>query len=331
MNALAVRPREELAQAVVAEALKTLAQITSWEAAELLLLRGTGLSGNSIRAYVADLRSFAESTGNLHPLQTTISHVDRWFDQLLAKGSRATADRRVAGLKRCLRELHAMCPLVPDVFDSMSEAMRAKLKPKHVRGDLPEKMLTTDEARALLAWLAKDKQRQVAYVTIKLLLATGLRSFELVTTTWGDVKEDPYNPGAYTLTGIGKGSLAYRQECTDPAAIDAARRLFRRQHHRDPRVDDALVWIAPGQPLRARSLHRMIVATGAAAAAVVTRPVRWSPHTFRHTAATMLLDNGMSLRSVQRFLRHTSVTTTEIYTHAHQRAADFDPLREEVA
>ena len=117
MTALAARPPVELAQAVVAEALKTLAQITSWEAAELLLLRGTGLSGNSIRAYVADLRSFAESTGNLHPLQTTISHVDRWFDQLLAKGSRATADRRVAGLKRCLREL---CPLVPDVFDRVA-------------------------------------------------------------------------------------------------------------------------------------------------------------------------------------------------------------------
>ncbi|MCM8769525.1 MAG: tyrosine-type recombinase/integrase, partial [Candidatus Omnitrophica bacterium] len=66
-----------------------------------------------------------------------------------------------------------------------------------------------------------------------------------------------------------------------------------------------------GKPLTARSVERLIQKY--ARLAGLDRPV--TPHTFRHSFATHLLDRGADLRSVQELLGHEHITTTQIYTH----------------
>ncbi|MFA4831541.1 MAG: tyrosine-type recombinase/integrase, partial [Patescibacteria group bacterium] len=65
------------------------------------------------------------------------------------------------------------------------------------------------------------------------------------------------------------------------------------------------------QPLTARSVQRAVQKY--ARAAGITKPV--TPHTIRHSYATDLLRNGADIRSVQAMLGHSSITTTQIYTH----------------
>lgn len=152
-----------------------------------------------------------------------------------------------------------------------------------------------------------SQQRDRAIIT--LLYGSGLRLSELLSLKRNQVAVEH---GEFSVRG--KGGKVRPVFLTDQAqtalnAYLAARHdtnqfLFIR-HHRDPLRDDQ----APA--LNGRYVQRQLLRY--AVEAGITKPV--SPHKLRHSFATELLRNGADLRSVQALLGHSSITTTQTYTH----------------
>jgi integrase/recombinase XerC len=142
---------------------------------------------------------------------------------------------------------------------------------------------------------------------VELLYATGVRVGELA-----GLDIDDLDPDRRTLRVIGKGN----KERTVPYGLPAALA-----------VDD---WLRRGRPALATGASGPALFLGARGNRVDQRQVRsvvrallealgdtsaTGPHALRHSAATHLLDGGADLRAVQEILGHSSLATTQIYTH----------------
>ena len=142
---------------------------------------------------------------------------------------------------------------------------------------------------------------------VELLYATGIRVSELCGLDLGDLDE-----GRRTVRVLGKGS----RERTVPAGIPAVKAVAAwarsgRPVVVTPRSGHALFLGARGRRLDPRTARRVVHAS---LAAVPGTPDS-GPHGLRHAAATHLLEGGADLRSVQEILGHSSLTSTQIYTH----------------
>ena len=149
---------------------------------------------------------------------------------------------------------------------------------------------------------------------LELLFSTGLRVSELA-----KLKKDNVNLRKEEFTVMGKGRKSrvvflseqarywlqkYLEKRTDPNSY-----LFISHDKRTLKQDD------DEQPLTPRSIQRLVQKY--ARAAGITKSI--TPHTLRHSFATDLLQNGADIRSVQTMLGHSSITTTQIYTHVTNR------------
>jgi integrase/recombinase XerD len=169
------------------------------------------------------------------------------------------------------------------------------------------RVLGTGEVEALLG--APDTSTDLGLrdrAMLETLYATGLRVSELVGLTLDRLRLDP---GYVRVIGkgrkerlvpIGASAIEWNERYLDQArpALDRERRPEVYLNHR-------------GGGLTRQGFWKIIKAHGVAAG--ITTPL--SPHVVRHSFATHLLDNGADLRAVQLMLGHSSLTTTEIYTH----------------
>ncbi len=153
---------------------------------------------------------------------------------------------------------------------------------------------------------------------LELLFSTGLRVSELA-----KLKKDNVNLKKEEFTVMGKGRKSrvvflseqarywlqkYLEKRADPNPylfISHDKRTLKHKNIKTLKQDDG------EQPLTPRSIQRLVQKY--ARAAGITKPI--TPHTLRHSFATDLLQNGADIKSVQTMLGHSSITTTQIYTH----------------
>ena len=127
---------------------------------------------------------------------------------------------------------------------------------------------------------------------------------------------------------IGKGNKERLVPLNEMAAESLKSYLDRRPEPADSESDDIVFLNRFGKPLSRQSMFKMIKTQ--ALLADIRKEI--SPHTFRHSFATHLVEHGADLRVVQEMLGHESVTTTEIYTHIdtstwHKNVLDHHPRK----
>ncbi len=264
-----------------------------------------GLSANSIEAYVHDIEKLQQYLEikelTVNPTEITDRHIRDFLQYLGELGMTATSQARfLSGLKGFFKYLFAENLMTNDPAQ-LVEAPRLSRK-------LPD-TLSVPEIDQLLAAIdhstpAGTRNRAM----LEILYGSGLRVSELIELTLSNV---------YTELGflriVGKGN----KERLVPMGREAIK-------HFNIYVEQVRCQISPQKGYenyvflnaRGKSLSRVwvfLVIKELTQLAGIQKNI--SPHTFRHSFATHLIEGGADLRAVQEMLGHESITTTEIYTH----------------
>jgi integrase/recombinase XerD len=165
--------------------------------------------------------------------------------------------------------------------------------------------LTFDEVQLIIQAVdnSKGKFRVLDRALVRVLLFTGLRHSELLPMTWDDI-----DFGQGTLRVLGKGN----QERILPLECDTLASLVDHQEASLPAGKERIWLNREGKPMNPDSLGRTIRRW--MQQAKIDKDV--TPHVWRHTCATLLVQNGAPLSNVQELLGHSSLATTSIYTHS---------------
>lgn len=265
------------------------------------------LAENSIFAYqqdIAKLRDFCE-TYTLSPEHVQTGHLKQFIAELFDMGlSARTQARIISGCKQFFNFL-----ILEEIRnDDPSDGLEM---PKLGR-KLPE-VLTIEEIDALIAAIdlsSNEGQRNKAI--LETLYSCGLRVSELISLRF----EDCFFKEGF-IRVIGKGNKE-RLVPVSPSVVEEVELYVSRDRSnmQIQRGNEAYVFLNR----RGAQLTRVMIFTIIkllTERAGISKKI--SPHTFRHSFATHLIEGGANLRAVQDMLGHESITTTEIYTHLDQR------------
>ena len=182
---------------------------------------------------------------------------------------------------------------------------------------LPHYLTLQESERLLMAVDGKFKDRD--YCILCIFLNCGLRISELIGLNVSDVREDSIR----VLGKGGKERIVYLNDACR-AAIEAYRPLRQQWAAPDCR---AFFVSSRHQRMSRDAVHHMVKETLLKAG---LDPNLYSSHKLRHTAATLMIQNGVDVRTVQEVLGHSNLNTTQIYTHIDNAelhiAAEANPL-----
>lgn len=271
------------------------------------------LSENSVEAYIHDivkLKQFADMSNlEVGPVNITAVHLQDFLEYINELGMTPHTQARVlSGIKAFYKYL---------MFDELIDKdPTALIEGPKLGRKLPDTLSYHEIEQLMEAIDHSTPEGQRNRAILEVLYSSGLRVSELVDLKLSNVYED-----IGFLRIIGKGN----KERLVPVGRDALK--YMKIYTSEVRVH---LNIASGHQnfvflnRRGKKLTRVMIFTiikNLAKKVGMTKSI--SPHTFRHSFATHLIEGGADLRAVQEMLGHESITTTEIYTHL-----DRDYLRQ---
>jgi integrase/recombinase XerC len=256
-------------------------------------------SDHTVEAYAADihqLREYLETVGVDRPLvELSRDHLKQYLGWLRRQElSDSTVERKVSSVR----------------------SFYAFLLKREIRSDNPASDLSyRDTSRTLPTVWSEDEIEQFIEAPndergevprdralFELMYSTGARVGEVAFLDWSDVSWDREE-----LTVTGKGDKQ-RQVPLGPPAVNYLKRYY---EARNPEPEDPVFVNSRGDRLTTRGIRYLV--DKYQPHVPVSKPI--SPHVFRHSCATHMLNRGAPLPLVQKLLGHASISTTEIYTH----------------
>jgi integrase/recombinase XerD len=263
------------------------------------------LSGNSIEAYVHDvikLRQFLEITNrDLNPLQITVLELQDFIEYINDLGMTPHSQARIiSGLKSFYKFLLYEGELEKDPT-TLLEAPKLGRK-------LPDTLNVFEIDQIFEAIDHSTPQGMRNRAMLETLYSSGLRVTELVNLKLSNIL---FDVGFLRVVGkgnkerlvpIGKEALKfiniYREEVRVHQEVQPGHEGFLFLNRRGKQLSRQMIFMTIKDLVAKSGLNKTV-----------------SPHTFRHSFATHLIEGGADLRAVQEMLGHESITTTEIYTH----------------
>jgi len=279
---------------------------------EMWLTVERGLAANSLAAYKRDLQRYREF---LHERkiadaravgEETVADYVEYLGRLTVADDAHLAPASIARGLVAVRSFHRFCASEGLLDRDPSEQVGAPRVPQGI-----PKALDEPEVAAILRTVVGDDPRaQRDRAILEVLYATGVRISELVGLDLSDID---FEDGLARVLGkgdkervvpMGRAARAeLRRYCGDGRLALRSARVARRDA-------DAVFLNARGGRLTRQGCWQLVRRAGERAGL----GERLSPHVFRHSCATHMLDHGADIRVVQELLGHASVSTTQVYT-----------------
>lgn len=261
------------------------------------------LSSKTTKAYRTDLQQFSEFSHNeftIECIREYISHIHKEFKP-------KTAKRKIASLKAFTHYLMVQDIITANPFDKIDTSFR---EPVVLPKTIPFNVITAILSNAYsykescrTNYSRKCAIRDIA--VLEILFATGARVSEICTLT-----PDAIDLDEHALKIFGKGSKERIIQIENPDVLKALKTYYSEFSGEISATGFFFVNKLHNR-LSEQSVRAMI--NKYTTAAGYDRHI--TPHMFRHSFATLLLEEDVDIRYIQKILGHSSITTTQIYTH----------------
>ncbi len=265
------------------------------------------LDAKTLKAYRIDLRQFTEALPNESICTITADTLEKYIAGLHQKYKPKTVKRKIACIKTFFHYMEYRELLEKNPFNRMQIKFREPvLLPKTIPLPTVEHLLAAvykEQTNAKTDYQKRNALRDAA--VIELLFATGVRISELCALKMNDL-----NLQEGTVLIYGKGSKERKLQIGNDDVIKILKE-YKKEYA--PEIQNCGHFFAnqSGQRLSDQSVRRMLNKYTSLAAI----ELHITPHMFRHTFATSLLEADVDIRYIQEMLGHSSIHITEIYTH----------------
>ena len=263
------------------------------------------LSPDTIKAYRIDLQQFSDFTKGTWANKDMLDRYIKYLNQLFAPRS---VKRKLASVRAFYHEIELCGDLEENPFDKLHVRIHS---PQQLPRIIPEQIVQDLLQSAYDAYTPGCREVLRDIIVLELLFSTGLRVSELCA-----LSQDAFllSDSGLKLLVKGKGRKERMLQITTPELLQIAK-IYCDMFSKEIHEQGVILFNRRGRPLSPQSVRRIInkYLEQIDASSYIT------PHMFRHTFATSLLEAGMDIRYIQSLLGHSSISTTQIYTHVTAR------------